>query len=202
MSEGIIVRRGGVSGGWESDYLVIPGVADAYVSVRGGDTNYGSSEYLNVLGYSGYETRSFVKFQDISSLMGETIARATLYVMYYSNDVSSRNQPHRIKRVTENWVEDTITWNNQPTFYGSGTLDGGSYGLLENDPDTTSTYCWRTLDITTLVQEWLDETYTNYGICIDHTYSTTVAGGTWASIRYRSKEYNTGSHIPHIIIKL
>lgn len=174
---------------------------DTHVSQSSPNSNYGTSELLNVLGYtSGYWNRAFLKFPLPSEIIGKTIIKATFYVYYFSNDDASRPQRHRIKRVTSDWNETIATWNNQPTFYGSGSLDTGAYALLS----AVSSYVvkvWRTADITTLVQEWASGIYPNFGICIDTVYYNSVDGGYWASINYCSKDNANSSLRPYLVIE-
>lgn len=172
---------------------------DTYVSEGSKTTNYAESTTLTILSYTGdYDNRAFLKFPT-EELVGATINSAKLYIYYLSNDTPSRPQHHRVKRITSDWIDISVTYNNQPTFYGSGGLDTGSYGKLYNVDGTDNVDRWRYADITTMVQEWSNGTYINYGLCIDHTYSQIVDGGYWASIKYYSRDKGE-PYIPYIVI--
>ena len=60
-------------------------------------------------------------------------------------------------RITSDWDEMVVTWNNfgaayDPAIVGSFTADGTG---------------WRTIDLTSLVSQWMNGTYPNYGILLD-----------------------------------
>lgn len=170
-------------------------VADTYARQGSTNTNYGSSGELCVLGYTGYYARTYLKF-DVPLL---PIVKAELFLFYFANDVSDREQRHHIKRIIENWEEMTLTYSNAPNFEGMGSLTAGSYGTLVNvDGHKTGINKWRSVDITNLVKEWQDGTYSNHGLTLDHNYNASYDGGVWASIKYRSKEYEDSNFHPYI----
>jgi len=85
---------------------------------------------------------------------GATLESAIFYI--YVVDVSGENI--EVKRITDAWAEPTVTWNSfggayAPDVYGS---------FIANSKD------WHSVDLTSLVQEWIDGTYENYGFLIDH----------------------------------
>lgn len=170
-------------------------VADTYARQNSTNTNYGSSGELCVLGTSGYYARTYLKF-DVPLL---PIVKAELFLFYFANDISNREQRHHIKRIIENWEEMTLTYSNAPNFEGMGSLTAGSYGTLVNvDGHETGINKWRSADITNLVKEWQDGTYSNHGLTLDHNYNASYDGGVWASIKYRSKEYEDSNFHPYI----
>jgi hypothetical protein len=61
-----------------------------------------------------------------------------------------------LHQVTSAWDESTITWNIQPTF----SVDA------EITTNITATAAWKSWDIDTLVQAWLDGSITNYGVVL------------------------------------
>lgn len=173
---------------------------DTWVNQEATTTNYGSSEYLNIVGYnSGYWRRAFLKFPLQVDMIGANIISATLYCYLYSNDNTSRPQQHRLKRVTSDWSEGVATWANQPSFYGSGSLDAGAYDIFE--PASKTTGYWRDADLTLMVQEWAGGVYPNYGVCIDTPYYNSVNGGYWASINYCSSNHTNTSLRPYLRIE-
>jgi hypothetical protein len=76
-------------------------------------------------------------------------------------------------RITSDWDENTVTWNNfggyDATNIGSFTADAAGY---------------HSIDITTLVQDWVDGTYPNYGIILTQGTSplTVYSSSEWADI--------------------
>ncbi len=80
---------------------------------------------------------------------GATLESATFYI--YADIASGKTVD--LQRITNDWGEYTVTWNNfgaayAPEIYGSFVTDAIG---------------WKSADIKTLVQEWMDGTYDNYG---------------------------------------
>lgn len=182
--------------------LTLPPIADTYADQASPATNYGSSGSLKILGYSGYYSRSYLNF-DVGDLDPDDIESAVFYIFYEYNDVPDREQRHHIKRITSDWAEETLTYNNAPTFNGEGAIESGSYGTLVNvDGHLTGTMKWRSVNLTNLIKEWLAGTYSNFGLVIDHNYHTPYDGGTWATLIYRSKEYSGTGYDPYLKVTL
>ncbi len=175
-------------------------IADTYAAQNSPNTNYGSGTTFKVLGYSGSYARGYLKF-DLSELHDVTIDSAELFVFYLSNDISDREQRHYIKKITGVWAEDTLTYNNAPSFLGEGDLAAHAYGRLQNIAGHgTGVNKWRSADITDLVSEWISGESENYGLVLDHNYNISYDGGIWASILYSSKE-GAIEYKPYIEIK-
>jgi hypothetical protein len=91
---------------------------------------------------------------------------------------SPSGQTVNIHRITADWAENTVTWNSfneqfDPTIVGSFVASvAGMYSV----------------DVTALVQGWLDGTYPNYGLLIEQGISPLTA--------YNSSEwpYNVSTH--------
>ncbi len=170
-------------------------VADTFARQGSANTNYGGSDELCVLGYANSYDRTYLRFDTPSF----PIEKAELFLFYFANDIPSREQRHHIKRITENWDEMTLTYNNAPDFNGMGALATGSYGTLVNiSGHNTGINKWRSADITDLFKEWQNEIYPNYGLVLDHNYNSSYDGGVWARIKYRSKDYGDSDFHPYI----
>jgi hypothetical protein len=106
---------------------------------------------------------------------GATIVSATLH-LYISVAANKQVDVHRI---TAPWTEMTVTWNS----FGEAFA-----------PEIVSSFMsdavgWKTVDVTTLVQDWANGTYPNYGLLLDQaveSYPRTV---------YDSKE---GTNDPYL----
>ena len=145
-------------------------------------TTYGSALNLQAGAFSAGSQflHSVLKF-DVSSLTGQTISSATIDVEVRS----SSNAPITINahRLTTNWTEGSVTWNSpwsaaggdyDPTVVGSASFTSN---LSLGDPTETMS-----IDITDLVQGWIDGTYPNYGLVLRD------ASGTARSINCYTKE--------------
>jgi len=125
---------------------------DAMLASNGPSTNYGTYTWLTVNFGSSVEVRGILEF-DITPVMGSTINSATLELwIEYGN---STNYNFGIYRVTESWVETTVTWSNQPGHYATAydiQLVSGAAGSKI------------TFDAKTLIADWAAGTYPNYGM--------------------------------------
>ena len=109
---------------------------------------------------------------------GAFIDSATFFI----NVFSYNGQTVRLHRITDPWIETQVTWNNF----------GGSY-----DPTIESSFIadgsgWRSVDITSLVQQWIDGIYPNYGLLLEQ--------GQTSLALYRSSEYGTVALRPKLEI--
>ena len=85
---------------------------DAYVRFSSPDTNYGDTDYINVGAIFSDPLCSYIQF-DISSLENNDIERISLRlrVSYFSGVLVDG----KVSLVENNWVEETITYNSQPS---------------------------------------------------------------------------------------
>ncbi len=158
---------------------------DTFIKEDSSLINYGNDPTFDVRPDNGADRRGLLKF-DLSSIpQNAVINSATLYL--YERD-NKAGQLTYIYRVTSNWNENTVTWL--------------TWALLGGDFDNSASYftyipdqknCMAALDITQLVQAWVNGTYNNYGLML---YST----GPNHMISYSSKENGTASERPKLDI--
>ena len=91
---------------------------------------------------------------------GATLESATFYI----NVVSASGQTINVHRITSSWDEPNVSWNN---FAGAYTPD--IYGSFVADA-----VGWHSVDLKSLVQEWLSGTYDNYGFLIEQENITSL----------------------------
>lgn len=106
-----------------------------------------------------------------------TIDSATLWI--YSEWVNGGTVD--LHRATADWAELTVTWNSF----------GGSFA-----PDVAASFDaitagWYAVDVTALVEGWLDGTYPNYGILLKQADEFTV---------HRSSDYGIAAYRPRLEI--
>lgn len=87
---------------------------------------------------------------------GSLSKTATSAVLYLWNE-NANNETVNIYAVSENWTEYGVTWNNKPAVYP--TIEKSFQTNVSND--------WITVDITGLVNKWLNGTYANFGLLLD-----------------------------------
>lgn len=148
-------------------------------------TNYGNDPTFDVRPDNNADRRGLLKF-DLSAIPSDaTITRATLYL--YQKD-NKTGQTTYVYRVTSNWREDTVTWL--------------SWSLLGGDFDSSTSYftflpdqnnCMLTMDVTNLVQLWVNGSFPNQGLLL---YAT----GPNHKISYVTKEDGTAGEQPKLDI--
>ena len=88
-------------------------------------------------------------------------------------------------RINSNWTEMNVTWNNQPSFAESY----GSVDIVAND-----SWGYVNLDVTTLVQAWVNGSYPNYGIMLRGP-EVSGSDSSWREFYTRH-----GSYVPKLVI--
>lgn len=126
---------------------------DSFVDSKQPNTNFGDEIYLAVGNQSQYET--YIKFDTIPTYELES---ATLFfdVFFATNNTIS------VRRITEDWNETGITYNNRP-----------SINSFVWDSQNVPTIGWYGWNITELMRYWSNGTYLNYGVHLNCSKNTT-----------------------------
>ena len=143
-----------------SDYSV-------YVSEVQPNTNFNTGSekyYLNVgEGYEFYyDYLSFVKFNPIDLPEDAEIQEAEI-ALYLPSD--PENEPVKMYYIRELWYESTVTWNSKPLYKVWSYKLNDYLGLI--DEITISSTGWQYWDATSLVEDWIDGSKTNYGVAFE-----------------------------------
>lgn len=83
--------------------------------------------------------------------LGAIFESATLYI----NNISQNGATVNVHRITNSWTELGVTWNN---FAGAYSPDVEGF--------FTANSGLQSADVSDLVEEWLNETYANYGLLL------------------------------------
>ncbi|KAA3665017.1 MAG: hypothetical protein DWQ04_02745 [Chloroflexi bacterium] len=162
------------------DVIADATILQGYSSHNFGDTSDMWTGYDEHLDPYGKVARGLVKF-DIAALPANTtITKATLRVYLVGSwDYPDTERTITAHRVTGNWSESNLTWNNKPG-YISSAYDSESIG--EDD------FGWHNFDITSLVSAWHNNTYTNHGFMLR---GPEVSGfdASWRSFSTREGPY-------------
>jgi len=118
---------------------------DSWVGYPSPNANHGNEG--NLYNYSNFQY-SCLKFMLSEIPIGATIISA--YLNLYYGSVTNFTVGN-IYRITANWYEGTITYNNRPASVDTGV-------------DISVAIGWRNVDIITLFTQWYNGTYSNYGI--------------------------------------
>lgn len=170
--------------------ITVPVIADTFIQKDNSTANYGNNDELlsggSYLG-SGYE-RAMYRFDIENSgiASGATIvsAVARFYVISFNHSSSVT-----LHQVTADWDEATVNWDNianDINITPSGSISSG-----------TPSGQYVEVNITSLVQSWINGAVENYGL----TIAPSLFNGS-ATSRYTSKEYGNSSQRPELIIKV
>jgi hypothetical protein len=118
-----------------------------------------------------------------ANLTGTNISKAVLRL--WPNNVRGTGA-FRIHEVTDSWTEDTITAKSPPAIDNAPEVDNIPQGTVKK---------WISIDVTTLVQDWVNGTRINNGLSLK---TDSVGLNLW----FDSKENPTTSHQPQIEVVL
>ncbi|XYI02416.1 thrombospondin type 3 repeat-containing protein [Sorangium sp. So ce1128] len=151
-------------------------VADSTVWARYPSYNEGTSAYLHTGLSDGAEKKALYRFDLASIPYGATVDSATFTTTVYSSGTSEI----RAHRIDADWAEPTVTWSSFANSYDpaiEATLFGVSSGAAS-------------VDLTALVQAWVDGVSPNYGFLLEEDPVALTA--------YRSSEHGTVSNRPSL----
>jgi hypothetical protein len=140
-------------------------VEDSFLQSSNPDTNYGSVSYL-----SGDLDHYIFKFDFPSSLDGKRIVSAELTFYLWSQDINQENQFMQLYRVSKEWNESAVTWNDANTAL-PWSSPGGDYDAFVADVPLDSntgdhSFIDPPIDITSTVQDWIRDKADNYGLLL------------------------------------
>ena len=93
--------------------LSISVAADAAVQATGPDVNQGSYNQLYARGTTAQE--SFISFVVPAAPSGQTLSKAALRIKTSNDGAAGSTAKFALDLVSDNWSEDSVTWNNRPT---------------------------------------------------------------------------------------
>ena len=131
-------------------------------------------------GCGGHFERIMLNF-DLSELTGQTIDSATLNLYKFFTAPDGSSTPTNFYAITQPWDEDT--WNHTQHIQYNSTVWASQV--------FTSQLGWYEIDITNLVQAWVDDSITNYGLVI-------IANSGYKFSKFRSKEYSNPNNRPYL----
>jgi hypothetical protein len=156
---------------------------DAWVNGENPTANYGNNTYLSVKDRSGLG-ESYIKFGDLSSLAGQNIAGASLFLYQYMGNYSGGDTINA-HRVNSDWSEAGINWNSRPGYTGATV---SSLNL------TAGNLQWREWPgLEGLVGSWVNGT--NYGLALENNLD---GASEELLARFYSSEYSDPSLRPYL----
>jgi hypothetical protein len=145
---------------------------DTYIQENSNNTNYGSNTKM-LVGKDGLgrNHKSLIEFNISSIPAGNTVVSAKLQinVLYSSSD---NNITISLYRLTSPWNESEATWSNR-TISELWNTTGGSYAEEVDSLQFSNESRFYNFTITNLVRNWVNGSYTNYGIILVSNDSST-----------------------------
>lgn len=132
------------------------------------------------------ESRGLIEFDmaPIPSTANVTSAELTLYGI----DHEPRNYSNHayLKRMTQPWKEDSVTWNTRPATDTTGQI------YLPQSDSATQDY---TLEVTDHVQEWVSHPDTNFGMMLD-----LIEEDHYTKLRFYSSDESDAALRPRLVV--
>lgn len=137
----------------EEGFNGISPIADSYVDQNDPNKNHGGDHDLKIRSQSsGKNRRAFIRF-DFHFPTGTLIQSAALK-LFLDNAPSVSSRTYALTRALSPWIEDDITWNNQPVI-SSPPTDFATTGTTNN--------IWLSWDVTGDIADFVSGTLSNYG---------------------------------------
>lgn len=145
-------------------------------------SNHGNSSVLH-LGYFEGKTDILIKFNELDDYIGYDVNSATLELYgYYS--VEYDTDENYIYRIDGDWSEIYVTWNLNPGYNDD----------IQVSFQNPSIPGWISVDVTEIVNSWMNEDFPHYGFYITNTLSSN------GLIYSRSGESDISSERPKFIL--
>jgi hypothetical protein len=173
-----------------STYVSTPS-ADSYMEKNNPGKTPGSENRIKIrMDSDGDDTKhGLIKF-NLSSIPANTVINSA-YIYLDSKDIRS-GQTTYFYRLTRDWVESTVSWNNASTGI-PWTTGGGDYAAGAYASYYPVVNCMIKIDITNLVQGWIDGSYPNYGLLM-------LSTGTEGEVQYTSRDDGSASARPRLVV--
>jgi hypothetical protein len=161
---------------------------DTWVYEQNPTFNYGNSINLFVGNFYGYFMRGFLEF-NLSLIPEDAVIVSAKLSLYHTKAAIIGGQefnPVGVYQVLFFWDESSLIWDNQPAYHSS------PYDIVEFT-DYYQSYQWV---VTDLVQNWLNGSFSNYGMmlrCVSNNPS-------YCSYSFCSSEHATANWRPKLTV--
>jgi hypothetical protein len=162
----------------------VPPAADTQVTISSPTTNYGGATYMT-LQQNFY---CFIKF-NLSGIPADATVQKAVLRVFMNSPSSPVTGSFDVYEIDSPWAEKTITWNNKPPLGSSAT------GNMPVPLGAASYQNYVLVDITPLVQNWVNGSIANNGIAL----GLTAGNGTY---QFDTKEAQGTSHPPELEIAI
>lgn len=177
---------------------------DTYIQQDDPTMVRGTSNNLDLaLHWQNSAKRAILEF-NLSSIPADQNIDNAVLMLYMYNDGPGADVNITAHRITRSWVEGTRGYTDNGATWRKydGTSDWNTYGGdydsgVEALTTTNTQNQWYEWNITDLVSDWYDGTYTNYGVLLKGEDET---GDANRRKRFRASDYGTATQRPKLII--
>lgn len=155
-----ILERTVLANGATNTIIELPAEADAYIASEWPNQNFGAeSLYLgyNLTGTDNFGAERMLLYFDVQGNVPPDVvineARLNLH-LNFSSPQDDEPMGTILRRLCSTWSETEVTWNREPVWHE--IRSEAEVGSIPN--------VWYEWEITTLVEDWLAETYPNHGV--------------------------------------
>ncbi len=146
---------------------------DAFLFGNNPTTNYGGTNYVSTI------DRFIIKFQLPAAMQGRRIVSAQVGFYVWAQTNYQAGQYMDLFRVTRDWTETAVTWNNAAAGTAWTTPGGDVAERVGRILHLSGSANWDhvfypPVDLTMLVQKWAAGTVPNYGLMMVHSPVTGI----------------------------
>ncbi len=145
--------------------------ADTYIAEEAPSTNYAAAGEMYVSNTIGRRERILIAISFAGLIRSGTLERAVLHI-YMASSVGT-GEMVTVNRLTAPWDPTAATWES---------VFGGRFDEAAATSIDTKSAGWKVVDITPLMQEWLEASSKNYGVIL----TAPAAGGDITATFYGS----------------
>lgn len=157
---------------------------DSFLFAAEPTTNYGAESYVSTIDHF------ILKFTLPAAVQGRRIVSAQVAFYVWAQSNYQPNQYLELYRVTRDWAEGSVTWNNASTGVAWTTPGGDHAERVGRILQLSGSANWDhvfypPVDVTMLVQKWAAGTVPNHGLLLVHSPVT--------GIGLKTSEYGTST---------
>lgn len=145
----------------------------------------------NTVGGTPTLSHNYLQFDLTSIPAGSTVVSATLSLTHSSTVThsTSTDNAELLAKVTQLWYENTVTWNNQPSYSAMDTVHIGTTNIGDDKPN---------INLLSFVQDWVNNPLNNFGMVM-HLVDEPGLLGRYQS--YASSDNPDSSARPKLVVQ-
>jgi len=146
---------------------------DTFTDYYNATTNYATNAVLHLGDSGGWPQTALLTFSGLSAILPTAIITSATLTLYLAT--KGRNSTLYAYGLLRNWVESEATWNIYST--GNAWQTVGGTGALDRDAAAVGSVAIsstgaKDIDVTALVQAWVNSGRANYGFSLNEVYTS------------------------------